>query len=181
MGLHPEDGRLLWRHPHPNELGLNLSMPVWGPDGLLFYSSAYDGGSRMIRLSQIDGRTTVEEAWATNRMRMHFSNALRLDGLVIGSSGDFGPAFLTAMDVESGDEVWRERGVARAHLVFADGKLLIVDEDGDLVLASVSDQGLEIHAAVSILTENAWTPPTLVGRTLYLRDRHQIMALDLGR
>ena len=74
VGLDPEDGRMLWRHPHPNELGLNLSMPVWGPDGLLFMSSAYDGGSRVIRLSQIDGRTTADEVWATNRMRVHFSN-----------------------------------------------------------------------------------------------------------
>ena len=51
VGLAPEDGRVLWRHPHPNELGLNLSMPVWDPAGLLFVSSAYDGGSRVLRLS----------------------------------------------------------------------------------------------------------------------------------
>jgi hypothetical protein len=30
------------------------------------------------------------------------------------------------------------------------------------------------------LTENAWTPPTLVGTTLYVRDRRNIMALDLA-
>ena len=33
----------------------------------------------------------------------------------------------------------------------------------------------------AILSERAWTAPTLVGTTLYVRDRHQIMALDLGR
>jgi outer membrane protein assembly factor BamB len=181
VGLGPEDGRLLWRHPHTNELGLNLSMPVWGPDGLLFISSAYDGGSRMIRLSQIDGRTTADEVWATNRMRVHFSNALRVGNLVIGSSGDFGPAFLTAMDVVSGEEVWRERSFARAHMVYADGKLVIVDEDGDLALATLGDQGLDVHAQVQILTANAWTPPTLVGGTLFVRDRQQILALDLGQ
>lgn len=181
VGLGPEDGRLLWRHPHTNELGLNLSMPVWGPDGLLFMSSAYDGGSRVIRLSHIDGRTTTDEVWATNRMRVHFSNALRIGGLVIGSSGDFGPAFLTAMNVATGEEVWRERRFARAHMVRADGKLVILDEDGDLAIASVGDQGLEVHAQAPVLTENAWTPPTLVGTTLYVRDRRNILALDLGR
>ena len=181
LGLAPEDGRVLWRYPHTNELGLNLSMPVWGPDGLLFISSAYDGGSRMIRLSQIDGRTTADEVWATNRMRVHFSNALRVGNLVIGSSGDFGPAFLTAMDVVSGEEVWRERSFARAHMVYADGKLVIVDEDGDLALATLGDQGLDVHAQVQILTANAWTPPTLVGGTLFVRDRQQILALDLGQ
>lgn len=181
VGLDPLDGRLLWRHPHENELGLNVSMPVWGRDTRLFMSSAYGGGSRMLTLSLIDGRTTPEEIWSTNRMRVHFSNALRVGGLVLGSSGDFGPAFLTALDAETGEERWRDRSFARAHLLYADGKVIIADEDGELALASVTDAGLEVHARHAVLTENAWTAPTLVGRTLYVRDRRDIRALDLGR
>ncbi len=30
------------------------------------------------------------------------------------------------------------------------------------------------------MTENAWTPPTLVGTKLYVRDRKNIVALDLS-
>ncbi len=181
VGLDPRDGRVLWRHPHENELGLNVSMPVWGQDGGLFMSSAYGGGSRMLTLSLVDGRTTPEEMWSTNRMRVHFSNALRVDGLVLGSSGDFGPAFLTALDASTGEERWRDRSFARAHLLYADGKVIIADEDGELALASVTEAGLDVHARHEILTANAWTPPTLVGRTLYIRDRKDILALDLGR
>lgn len=181
VGLDPEDGRLLWRHPHANELGLNISLLVWGMDGRLFTSSAYDGGSRMIRLSQIDGRTTPDEAWSTNRMRVHFSNALRIGGLILGSSGDFGPAFLTALDVATGEERWRDRRFARAHMLYADDKLVLVDEDGEIALASVTDHGIEVHARHEVLTANAWTPPTLVDGTLYVRDRRRILALDLGR
>jgi hypothetical protein len=58
--------------------------------------------------------------------------------------------------------------------------LVIVDENGDLALASLTDQGLRVHARKAILTSNAWTPPTLVGATLYLRDRKNILALDLS-
>ena len=181
LGLDPADGRVLWRHPHANELGLNLSMPVWGTDGLLFMSSAYDGGSRMLRVSQVDGRTTVGEAWSTNRMRVHFTNTLRIGDLVLGSSGDFGPAFLTALDAQTGAEVWRERSFARAHMVYADGKIVLVDEDGEIAVASVTDRGLEVHARSHVLTANAWTPPTLVGSALYIRDRRDILALSLGQ
>ena len=180
VGLDPRDGRFLWRHPHENELGLNVSTPVWGRDNLLFSSSAYDGGSRMIRLTQVDGQTTVEEVWFNNRMRLHFGNALRVGDLVLGSSGDFGPAFLTALDVKTGAEVWRERSFARAHMLYADGKLVIVDEDGEIAVASIRGRGLHVHARKKILTENAWTPPTLVGSTLYVRDRKNILALDLS-
>ena len=47
-------------------------------------------------------------------------------------------------------------------------------------VGSVTLDGLQVHARASVLTSNAWTPPTLAGSTLYLRDRQQILALDLG-
>jgi len=178
-GLGPDDGRLLWTHPHENELGLNVSMPIWGDDDRLFISSAYDGGSRMVHLRQVDNQTITEEIWATNRMRLHFGNALRLGELLIGSSGDFGPAFLTAVNASSGEEVWRDRSFARAHLLHSNDVIIITDEDGEIAVASVSQQGLDVHARKVVLTENAWTPPTLVDGRLYLRDRRDIVALDL--
>ena len=180
VGLDPRNGHRLWSHPHANELGLNISMPVWGDDNTLFLSSGYDGGSRLIRLSRVDGRTTPEEVWFNNRMRLHFGNALRIGHLVVGSTGDFGPAFVAALDVATGREVWRERSFARAQLLQAGGRLVIVDEDGEIAVASVTGEGLDVHARAAVLTANAWTPPTLVGNVLYVRDRRNILALDLG-
>ncbi|MGH9460020.1 MAG: PQQ-binding-like beta-propeller repeat protein, partial [Vicinamibacteria bacterium] len=179
-GLDPRNGDLLWSHPHPTEYGLNISTPVWGEGNLLFVSSAYNGGSRVIRLRRVAGKTTAEEVWFNNRMRIHFGNALRIGDLVLGSSGDFGPAFFAAFDIHTGEEVWRERGFARAHLVDAGGKLVIVDEDGEIAVATATREGLEVHARAEKLTENAWTPPTLVGGRLYVRDRKNVLALDLG-
>jgi outer membrane protein assembly factor BamB len=178
-GFNPNNGRLLWRHPHPTEIGLNISTPVHGPGNRLFVSSAYGGGSRMITLSKTDGRVTPREIWSNSRMRLHFGTALWMDGLIVGTSGDFGPAFMVAVDPETGAELWRERSFARAQMVDVNGMLVIVDEDGAIALASVSRQGLRVHARAELLTANAWTPPTVVGSTVYVRDRKDIMALDL--
>ena len=43
------------------------------------------------------------------------------------------------------------------------------------------DTGLTVHAKAQILGGRAWTAPTLSGTTLYVRDRRQIVALDLGK
>lgn len=180
VGLDPTDGSRLWRHPLEGETPLNIATPVWGPGNMLFVSAAYDRGSLALRLRQLDGDTTVEEMWSANRMRVHFSNALRVGNLVLGSSGDFGPAFLTAIDITTGEERWRERSFARSHMLYADGKVVLVDEDGEVAIASIGDAGLDVHARHSVLTNNAWTPPTLVNGTLYLRDRRTIVALDLS-
>jgi outer membrane protein assembly factor BamB len=179
-GIDPRGGPLLWSHPHRTDYGLNISTPVWGEGNLLFLSSAYSGGSRMLRLAQAGGKTAVTELWFTGRMRIHYGNAIRVGDRIYGSSGDFGPAFVTALDVETGNVFWQERGFARAGFVHADGKLILLDEEGTLALAQVTPTGLGVASRAEVFSGRAWTTPTLVGTRLYLRDRATIKALDLG-
>jgi outer membrane protein assembly factor BamB len=180
VGVDPNNGDLLWSHSHPVDFGLNTSTPIWGADNLLFVSSGYNGGSRVLKLSRAANKTTVEELWAHGLMRVHFTNAIRVGDLVYGSSGDFGPAPFTAIDVKTGKVVWRNRTFPRASFVFADGRFIILDEDGDLLLATPAAEGLTVTSKVAVLSNNAWTVPSLAGTRLYLRDRKNILALELG-
>jgi hypothetical protein len=81
---------------------------------------------------------------------------------------------------ESGKIVWQDRSFARAQLLYADNKLIVLDEDGNLGLATVSPQGLKVLARAAVLSNVAWTPPTLSGTTLYARDRKTISAFSLA-
>lgn len=179
-GMDPDNGDLLWRHEHRTQYGANLMTPMWTGDDLLFLSAAYDSGSRVIRLTQQDGKTVPEELWYSRKMRLHHTNPVRVGDYVYGSSGDFGPAFLFAVNIKDGTIAWRERGFAKATCLYADGKLILLDEDGKLALAAVSPKGLEVLSECQLLERTAWAAPTLVGKTLFIRDRKQIMALDLG-
>lgn len=180
-GIDPANGTELWNHAHRTDWGLNISTPVWNPaDHLLLFSSAYGTGSRALELRQAAGKTTVAEKWAVQRVRVHIGTIIRVGDTAYMSSGDFGPAFLTAMNVKTGAIAWQDRAFARAQLLYADSKLIILDEDGNLGIASVSPQGLKVLSRAPILENRAWTPPSLVGRTLYVRDRKTIAAFDLG-
>jgi outer membrane protein assembly factor BamB len=180
-GMNPSNGQQLWTHPHKTNFGLNISTPVWSPEShLLFVSSAYGTGSRAIELRQAAGKTTVTERWASGRMRVHIGTVIRLGDYAYGSSGDFGPAFISAIDLKTGNIAWQDRSFARAQLLYADSKLIVLDEDGTLGLATVSPQGLKVLARAEVLKNRAWTPPTLVGTTLYVRDRHTLSAFELG-
>jgi outer membrane protein assembly factor BamB len=181
IGLDPASGRALWTHPHKTDWGLNISTPIWSPaDHLLFVSSAYGTGSRVIELRQAGGKTTPAEKWFSNRMRVHIGSTIRVGNFVYGSSGDFGPAFISAIDVNSGKIAWQDRAFSRAQLLHADGKLVILDEDGNLGLATVTPDGLQVLAKAPVLDNLAWTPPTLVGTRLYARDRKNIASFELG-
>jgi outer membrane protein assembly factor BamB len=180
-GLDPETGALEWRVAHPANYGVNVATPVWGDDRLLFVSSAYNGGSRVLRLARQAGTVKVEEVWANKRVRIHFGNAVRLGSRVYASNGDFGAAPFAAVDIATGDTAWRDRSVARSTVIAAGPYLILLDEDGRLALATPGEQGLIVHAQAQITEGQAWTAPTLVATTLYVRDRRQIMALDLGK
>ncbi|HEX7173803.1 MAG TPA: PQQ-binding-like beta-propeller repeat protein [Pyrinomonadaceae bacterium] len=180
VGVEPQTGELLWSHPHKTEFGLNVSTPVWGEGNLLFISSSYGGGSRGLRLTRgREGKTAVEEVWAHALMRVHYGNAVRLGDFVYASSGDFGTAPFTALNVRTGKIVWRDRTLARASLLAADGRLILLDEDGHLILATPTPEGLKVHSKAELLKSNAWTAPTLAGTRLYVRDRKNVLALDL--
>jgi outer membrane protein assembly factor BamB len=180
VGMSPDGGAVLWTHPHKTDWGLNISTPVWGPGNTLFVSAAYNNGARMLRLAQSGGKTTVNEQWFQNRMRVHIGTVIRLGDMAIGSSGDFGPCPTVAIDVKTGNVLWQNRAFARSTFLYADNKLVIMDEDGTLGLATATRDGMTVLARASILKNRAWTVPTLVGTRLYVRDRRNIVALDLG-
>jgi outer membrane protein assembly factor BamB len=179
-GLDPATGHVLWSHPHDPGNDLNCSTPLWGPDNILIVSSAYKAGSRAIRLRQEGDATLVEELWFTNRVRFMFLSAVRVGDYVYGTTGDFGPAFLTALDVKTGQAKWQHRGFGRASIIYADHKAIIMDEDGDLAIAKLAPEGVTILSQAKVFDTTSWTMPTLVGTTLYARDREKMVALDLG-
>jgi hypothetical protein len=113
-------------------------------------------------------------------MRVHIGTVIRIGDYAYGASGDFGPAFITAINVKSGQEAWRDRSFARSTFVYADEKLIILDEDGTLGLATISPRGLKVLTRADVLTRTSWTVPTLVGTRLYVRDRKDMLALELG-
>jgi hypothetical protein len=113
-------------------------------------------------------------------MRVHHGDMIDLNNVVYGSSGDFGPAFFMAVNMSDGEVLWRERGFKKANCLYADDKMIILDEDGELALATVTPEKMTVHSRCKIGEPYAWAAPTLVGKKLLVRDRKHIMAFDLG-
>ena len=180
-GLDPVSGDLLWSHPHQTNYDVNASLPVWGDDNLLFLSSAYDTGARALKLTRAGDKTSVEEVWTQKKMKVHFGSTIRVGDLIYGSTGGNGPVTFAAINAKTGEMAFRHRDlVAKAQLLYADGKLIILDEDGQLAIATPTPDGITIHAKTQLLEKIAWTAPTLAGKRLYVRDKKKIIALDVG-
>ena len=179
IGVNPDNGELRWRYPHVNQWGHNISMPTVLDEETIFLSSI-QVGARGIRLTR-DGETIeARQTWSERRIQFYHGSTVRQGDWVYGSSGSMGPAFMAAVNIRSGEIGWRERGFAKANCVGADGKLIILDEDGMLYLARATPEELVVLDKTQLLNKVAWTVPTIVGTTMYVRDNERILAVNLG-
>ena len=177
--FNPDNGDTQWAFPHKTDYNLNISIPTFGPDGIMVLSSAYNGGSRGLQLTWTGSKTEVKEIWAHKKLRLHHNNALRIGDVVYASSGDFGPAPLTAVNVKDGKILWQDRGLGKCSIVGSGDRVLLLSEDGELALADLSPTGMKILSRAQVATSRAWTAPAVVDGVAYIRDRSTIQALLL--
>jgi outer membrane protein assembly factor BamB len=179
IGIDPETGDELWRHPHKTDNGLAISTPVWAPGNVLFLSTAYGGGARALKLTRAGNTTQVQELWYNPRLQVHFGSVIRDGGFLYMSSGQ-SVGLLTGVELQTGRIAWQVRDFVKAQLLAADGRLIVLDEDGNLGLGIARPERFKAIGKWPMLASTAWTVPTLSGTRLYLRDRRNIVALDLS-
>lgn len=179
LAVDATSGAFLWREPCRNGFANNASDPVWGSGNLLWVASQPGYGARALRLSRHDGGTRVERLWSDPEISLHYWNAIRVGDHVYASIGPDGED-LAAVDVRTGEVVWREADrFEKARGVHAGDKTIFLDETGRLFLTRVSPQGVDVLSEAQIFDGGTRTAPTLVGTTLYARDASRLVALDL--
>ncbi len=180
IGVDPDDGSLKWQYHHENQWGQNVCQPIWNEEHKILFFSNSGAGSRGLRLTRNGDKTDIEEIWSTRKIQFYHVNSIAVGDYVYGSTGTQAPHFFAAINVATGKIAWRKRGFAKATCVHADGKFIILDEDGQLGLATATPEEFVVHSKVSLLGKVSWTVPTVVGKNLYVRDKTTIRAFDLG-
>ena len=180
-GLDPDTGAVLWTVELPEEARTTFATQLVADDNLIFSSSAYADGSRILDVRRNGDEWAAEVLWYTRKLRLMHGSVVRSGNTVLASSGDFGPAFLTGIDLESGELRFRQRGFAKANVVKVDDLFLVLDEDGKLGLLSLGPEGLDVLAEKEgVLNGVTWSAPVVVGSRAYLRSRTEVVAIDLA-
>ena len=175
VGLSPETGELLWSEPFEGDQP--IATPVWCGDGLLCVT-ANPSGSVAFRLSKADGKTRVERAWK-NEAPITQTTVVPVGDYLYGST--FDPPCVTAIHARTGEIAWKEPGFSLANLVSADGKIVLLDFDGVLGLGTATPDAWKVSGRVSLLKPQAFTPPTVADKSLYIRDLERVIAIDLAK
>ncbi len=164
-------GETLWKHP----LGVTMTQPVAiAPDKVLA-TATFDVGAMLLQVRPGAEQWTVEPVWNQRLLRHGWCTPVVHDGHVYG----FDHATMRCLSLETGEVVWSHRGLGKATMVLADGLLIVLTDRGRVVLAEASSEGFEPSGAMDVFEGPSWTPPTVARGKLYLRNQHELVALDL--
>lgn len=182
IGVDPANGDLLWEYEYPDADQFKgiFATPVWNGKDVVMFSSRKTGVA--VKLSAEKGRTTAAMLWSSDDAALGLATPVLIGNMLVGPqrpARDFDTE-IVGVDIHSGNGLWAGGTFPSPVVIGSTRKLVILDQQGLLSLATATRKGLKIHSRQQVTESFSFTPPTLVGNTLYVRDEKQIMALDLG-
>src|SRR5262245_55107300 len=114
LGIDPDKGDLLWRHPYETEFNCNTATPV-AVKGQVLLSSGENHGSVLLALSPKGDKFDVREVWSSQGtksvLRSEWQTSVLLEGYLYGMDnvGSAGPVtHLTCIKADTGERAWQK-------------------------------------------------------------------------
>jgi outer membrane protein assembly factor BamB len=176
LGLDLETGQLLWDYPKAANNVANAATPVVRGNRV-WISSDYGNGGGLVEIKPGEKGVTASEVYFTKEMRNHHSSSVLVGEHLYGFSG----GILTAMRFDTGEVAWKDRSVGKGAVVYADGLLYLLSENGVVGLAEATPEGYRERGRFRIPQDSlpTWAHPIVAGGHLFLRDQDTIYAYDL--
>jgi outer membrane protein assembly factor BamB len=174
VGVAPKDGKLLWRYPWKTRFDLNIATPIYA-DGKVFISSNYGTGGALFRLT---AKGTPETVWKKLTMQNHFSTSVLYRGHLYG----FSDSRLRCVEFATGKVKWDKTGLGKGSLVIAGGRLIVLGDHGELVLAEATPDKYAPISQCQVFDRETltWTVPVVSGGRLFVRSENALLALDVS-
>jgi outer membrane protein assembly factor BamB len=161
--VHVQTGEVLWEHPWVTRYQANIPDPVVDSN-LVFVSTGYNEGSALFDVAT--GQVT--ELWFQHDMQSYLNSCVLWQGYLYGPNDNGNN--LTCMERSTGNIIWTHRGIGNGSVMLADGKLIVLSDDGELCIVEASPEGYRELDKSRILTGRCWTVPILANGKIYARN-----------
>lgn len=172
VGLSPTDGSEQWRQPQP---GVNCASPVIGQNNRVFTAASYGFGSQLTQVTN----DTARQIYKTNTLATHHATAVLHQGHLYGFHDRAG--IFKCVEFATGEEKWVSRAAGKGKLVVADNQIILLNEDGKLMLAPASPDGFEPTAEARLLAGTCYTSPSLANGKLYIRSDKEMVCVEMKK
>lgn len=170
-------GEELWFFPLENPPKVNSSMPWLLDDHSVLFGTGYGIGTACIEIQEEGGKWSINRRWMSARFRPKFNEFFVLDGHIYGLDD----GILACMEAKTGTLKWRSGRYGYGQLLLVDDIILVISEDGDLVLVPATPSKPEPVATFKAIESGfCWNHPVLVRGKLLLRNAVEAVCFDVS-
>jgi len=183
VGVDAKTGQFLWRYDGTRS-NTNIPTPVAGK-GYVYTSGGRGGVGALLRLTAAPGGITAEQVYKERGQPS--SNG----GSVLAGNTHYGTneQGLAATDFVTGKVLWSNPGIGAGSIFFADGRLYLHGENGEVALVEATPQAYGEKGRFTPPDqpkrtrggmEKAWPYPVVANGRLYIRDLGTLWCYDVS-
>lgn len=188
--VHRRTGELWWEHPLSTGYDEHAAAPIYR-EPLLVISGPFHAGAECFRLDADEaGRCRPVPVWVTSKLSNDTASSVLVGDTLFGfdlreaqarlhrpSRGEF-----RAVDFLTGKVRWSSAEPGHAQVIAADGKLVLFNDRGEVVLAKADPNNYVELGRVSLFKDEVcWTAPALADGRLFVRTQTRAACVYLGK
>jgi outer membrane protein assembly factor BamB len=178
-GVDAKTGALLWQAERKGQTAV-VPTPIYA-DHHVYVTSGYGAGCNLFEVRKAGSRFTARPVYAKPQISNHHGGVIKVGETIYGhcNSGNW-----ICQEFLTGRIVWKDKGVGKGALAYADGHLYCRSESGKGTVALVvaTPEGYVEKGRFDQpdrSRENSWAHPVVAGGRLYLRDQDVLLCYDV--
>lgn len=179
MVLDPTTGQVQTQFPWRPRINASVSAATPLAIGSqIFLSASYDVGAILLDLKA----ARPQKIWASDdALSNHYATSVHRNGFLYGFHGrqESGPS-LRCVELRTGAVKWSEDRFAAGTVTIAGDSLLLMLEDGRLLLGPATPERFKPSAQAQVLPFGVRAYPALAGGFLYARSKDKLVCLNLN-
>ncbi len=179
VGVDAATGQELWRYGRTAQ-GSPANIPTPTIKDNFVYTAAGRSGGGLVQINDANGKFEAEEVYFQGNLPKAIGGTVLLGDHMYGTSDA-----LMCVEFATGEVLWRQRSIGAASLCYADGRLYLHGENGDVALV---DPSPEEYREVGRFTppnapdrgnSKAWAYPVVADGRLYIFDSGTLWCFDV--
>jgi outer membrane protein assembly factor BamB len=174
--LDPASGKPDWTYEWKFNNYRAIQPLIVDPTGVLL-GTGMGTGTRRIELKAAKAGIDIAERWTSLDMKPDFNDYVAYHGYLYGLDHNI----LCCVDLATGKRKWKNGRYGNGQiLLFPDaGQLLVLSEEGDLVLIRANPDKLDEVARQKVLDGKTWNHPALAGNRIFVRNAEETACFEL--
>lgn len=182
VGVEAKTGKFLWRYDRTvSRYGANIPTPL-ASDGLIYSAGAGTGGA-LVKLKAREGAFEAAEVYFSPKLPTAIGGEVKIGDLMFGTTAEA----LVCLDFATGDRKWEDRALGPAALCYADGRLYLHGESGEVALVEAVADGYHEKGRFSPPEqpkhsnpmEKSWAYPVVANGRLLIRDHGSMWCYEV--